>query len=90
MVWGIYYSISENLVDWTPRRLLREAPTTATYRCGGPKPIAYPSLIDPRSRSRSFETTGDRAYLYFTRFNYRRCEQTLDRDLVRVPVTVSR
>ena len=77
-------------MEWTPRRLLREAPTTATYRCGGPKPIAYPSLIDPRSRSRSFETTGARAYLYFTRFNYRRCEQTLDRDLVRVPVTISK
>ena len=45
---------------------------------------------DSASRSQSFETTGARAYLYFTRHNYRRCEQTLDRDLVRVPVTISK
>ena len=28
------------------------------YRCGDPNPVGYPSLLDPDSRSRNFETTG--------------------------------
>jgi hypothetical protein len=43
-------------------------------------------VLDPQSKSRNFETTGRRPYLYFTRFHYSACQQTLDRDLVRVPI----
>jgi hypothetical protein len=57
-----------------------------TYECGDPDPVAYPSLLDPESKARNFETTGKRAYLCFTRSNYRFCSETLDRDLVRVPI----
>ena len=90
LVTGIYLSVSSDLIHWSPRRLIMRAPTVQTFRCGGPSPIAYPSLIDPRSRSRTFATTGRRPYLYYTRFNYSRCRQTLDRDLARVPVEISR
>ena len=86
---GIYYSLSEDLLNWTPRRLLLRAPSVNTYRCGGPDPIAYPSLIDPSSPSPTFSTGGRRPYLYYTRFHYRDCARTEDRDLVRVPLEVT-
>jgi hypothetical protein len=89
-VWGIYYSTSTDLLHWTHRQLLVEAELTWTYQCGDADPLLYPSLIDPGSPSRSFDTTGTSAYLYYTRFHYAGCQQTMDRDLVRVPVTISR
>jgi hypothetical protein len=88
-VTGIHYSTSEDLVEWSPRRLLLRAPSVHSFRCGGRAPIAYPSLIDPSSRSRTFATADGRAFLYYTRFHYRDCRKTADRDLVRVPVEVS-
>jgi hypothetical protein len=83
---GIYYSTSGDLIDWTPRKLIVEVENRHTYQCGDPDPIAYPSVLDPESSSRNFETTGKRAYLYFTRSNYEACKETSDRDLVRVPI----
>jgi len=47
-------------------------------------------VLDPESTSRNFETTGRRPYMYFTRFHYRDCVQTLNRDLVRVRLSFSR
>jgi hypothetical protein len=85
-VFGVYYSLSDDTVNWSERQLLMEAEMTWTYRCGDRGPIRYPSLIDPNSRSRNFATTGQRAYLYYTQFNYVSCRPTLDRDLVRVPI----
>jgi hypothetical protein len=89
-VWGFYYSLSDDLIHWTQRKLIREAEMTWTYRCGDADPVAYPSVLDPSSKSRNFETTGRRPYLYFTRFHYSSCRQTLDRDLVRVPIQLSK
>jgi hypothetical protein len=87
---GIYYSTSDDLIHWTHRRLIMEVESRHTYRCGDPDPVAYPSVLDPSSTSRNFETTSKRAYLYFTRFNYESCQETLDRDLVRVPIEFSK
>jgi hypothetical protein len=89
-VGGFYYSLSDNLVDWSPRKLIREVALITSYRCGDPDPVYYPSVLDPNSKSRNFETTGRRPYLYFTRLHYEGCQQTLDRDLVRVPIEFSR
>jgi hypothetical protein len=84
--WGIFFSLSSDLIHWTERKLVREVELPWTYRCGDRNPVLYPSLLDPHSSSRNFETTGETAYLYFTRFHYRSCQQTMDRDLVRVPI----
>jgi hypothetical protein len=89
-VTGVYFSLSSDLIHWSPRRLITEATSVHTFRCGSPNPIAYPSLIDPRSDSRTFATTGRRPYLYYTRFNYEGCQRTLDRDLVRQRIELSR
>jgi hypothetical protein len=87
---GIYFSTSADLLHWEPRRLLVPAVTKQSYRCGGRSPIAYPSVIDPRSRSRTYATSGARPFLYYTQFRYRNCRQTEDRDLMRVPLAVRR
>jgi len=86
---GIYYAVSDDLIRWQGRRLLAEVELISTFRCGDRSPAVYPSLLDPRSESRNFETTGRRPYLYFVRFHNKACEQTLDRDLVRIPVEIS-
>jgi len=86
---GAYLSLSPDLVHWSAPKLFFPAQATWNYQCGDPDPIAYPSLIDSTSPSRNFETVGKTAYLYFTQFHYANCQQTLDRDLVRVPVRIT-
>lgn len=85
---GIYLSTSDDLINWSPRRLLMEAELPWTFECGDDMPVNYPSLLDPDSPSRNFDVTSQTGYLYFTRLNYRDCRQHLDRDLIRVPVTL--
>jgi hypothetical protein len=86
---GAYFSLSADLLHWTPPQLFFEAQSIWNYQCGDPDPIEYPSVIDPQSTSRNFQTVGKTAYLYFTQFHYSDCQQTLDRDLVRVPIEIS-
>jgi hypothetical protein len=86
---GIYFSTSDDLVHWSPRRLVTRAVTTHNYACGGPSPLSYPSLVDPESSSRTFATTGAHPYLYYTQFRYSDCSRTPDRDLVRVAVEIT-
>ena len=88
---GFFYSLSEDLINWSPSRMFMQAQMPWTHRCGEPDPVRDPSLIDPASTTRSFETIGRRPYLYFTRFNLEywnptTCWATLDRDLIRIPI----
>jgi hypothetical protein len=87
---GIYYSTSADLVHWSGRSLLRAVEAPWTFECGDRQPVTNPSVLDPASRSRNFETTGRRPWLYFTRFHYSGCELTLDRDLARIRLELSR
>jgi hypothetical protein len=88
--WGFYYSVSDDLIRWSQRKLLHETELPWTYRCGDRNPVLYPSLLDPASHSRNFETTGRRPYLFFTRFAYASCRQQLERDLVRIRVEIEK
>ena len=81
-VWGFYFSLSEDLINWTHRKLIMEVELPWTWEPGDGSTHLYPSLLDPDSTSLNFDTTDNQAYLYFTRFN----EFHLDRDLFRVPV----
>jgi hypothetical protein len=61
-----------------------------THVCGGPDPVAYPAIIDPSSTDRNFRVSGGSTYLYYVRIHYNAlCQQTLDRDLVRIPIQIS-
>jgi hypothetical protein len=84
---GIYYSFSSNLIDWSAPELLRQAmPWYGQHDCG--TFYDYPSLIDHSSSSPEFSSGGDDLYLYMTRYNWQTCSFGLDRDLVRVKVSV--
>lgn len=87
---GFFYSLSDDLVHWSRRKLIRKAELTYTFQCGDSTPVSYPSVLDPASSSRNFDTTGRTPYLYFTRFHYRNCVLTDNRDLVRVPIRFSK
>ncbi len=80
---GFYYSLSDDLVNWSPMQLLMATDLAQNVNWEAPF-LAYPSLIDPDDTSRNFEVTGQTPYLYFTRANA--MSPTLDFDLVRVRV----
>jgi hypothetical protein len=90
--WGVYYSLSDDLVEWSERRLLAAAhpkyvPVTDPAR---PHAILYPSVLDSGSPDRNFGTTAKVNDLYFTVYHYRvdergRCVvDGKNRDLVKV------
>ena len=85
-VWGFCYSLSEDLIHWSPRKLIMETKFPWRHDLPG-EMLLYPSLIDPNDSSRNFEKTGQRPYLYYSRWHaYTPANQGLDRDLVRVPI----
>jgi hypothetical protein len=79
---GIYFITSEDLVDWTPPIFISEAVWGFLHDNRTPYE-AYPTLIDHTSSAMSFDTTGQFAYLYFSRFN---SLNPRDYDLVRLPI----
>lgn len=83
--YGFYYALSEDLISWTMRVPLLEA--RLPWRATGRQAVyLYPTLIDHGSESVNFETSGATAYLYVTRLNFGSGD--LDRDLIRMPVTI--
>ncbi|MGH2978810.1 MAG: PKD domain-containing protein, partial [Solirubrobacterales bacterium] len=91
--WGFYTYTSDDLINWSQGTLMALAEFPWTHTCGEPDYIMYPSLLDPESQSRNFETTGQRPYLFFTHFNVAydngTCWMDWDRDLIRVPIEFS-
>ena len=81
---GFYYALSDDLIHWEHRVNLLELPLPWTVADHRETNYLYPTLIDHDSPSMSFETSGEVAYLYFTRNNFG--QGSLDRDLLRVKV----
>jgi hypothetical protein len=50
IVWGFYYSLSEDLIHWSERKLIKEVELVWTYRCGDADPVMYPSALTQRAR----------------------------------------
>jgi hypothetical protein len=86
---GVLVATSDDLIRWTAPRMLLAVPLMYAFACGASEAFAYPSLLDPGSRSRNFETIGALPYLYLTRFRLTGCRLGLDRDLVRYPLAVA-
>lgn len=81
------YSLSTDLIHWSPIQKIRRY-YVAWEGCPPPpgeKTEMYPSIIDHNDTTPNFEVAGQTPYLYFTRFN----DPYLDRDLVRVPMTIT-
>lgn len=87
---GVFVATSPDLIHWSQAKLALPLTVAGQQGCGEAAAFNYPSLIDPTSPTRNFETTGDRAMLYMTRFNLDSCKLGMDRDLIRVPVRISR
>jgi hypothetical protein len=90
---GFFYSLSSDLINWSPQRVVLRAEFPWTHECGEPSPVRQPSILDPNSPDRNFGTSGQRVSLYFIRSNLvydsNGCRETLDRDLVRIPIEFS-
>ncbi len=86
---GVFVATSRDLLAWSAPVLLWPAAGTAAWRCGDPPPVAYPSLLDPASPDRNFESVGATAMLFLTRWNPQGCRLGADRDLVRLPVSLT-
>jgi hypothetical protein len=102
----VYYALSSspNLSQWETTKLLVDADMIFTCDSGDTDPFLYPAALDHNSTSRNFETTGQSFHLYFTRYTQATCNgqthrwefppdnptASLDRDLVRVPVKLTR
>ena len=82
-VTGFYYSTSDDLINWTESELLTEIENGASWQCGDPDPVAYPSFLDPDSPDRNFNTSNQRLYLYYSPVRFVNCINTQTRDLVR-------
>lgn len=81
---GVYFSLSRDLLHWSPPQLI--LPTKLPYPPCTPDgtpdgSLLYPSLIDHGDTTPNFEVTGQSPYLYLVRWN-----SGLDRDLLRVKV----
>jgi hypothetical protein len=83
---GVFYSTSPDLIHWSATKLLMSIPRANECK----EMYVYPSLIDDQSGSRNFESLEKQPALYLTRFNRTECKATLDRDLIRIPLKLSR
>ena len=84
---GFFYSLSSDLINWAPLRLVREAHVPWSPECfpSGTIGATFPSFIDHGDATVNFERPGRTPHLYYTRFN----DHSLDRDLARVPVIIT-
>lgn len=84
---GFFFATSQDLVHWSRAELIMPIATQQECR---PWDV-YPSILDPVSPDRNFETITDNPYLYFTRFNVdqNHCRGTMDRDLLRVHLAIT-
>jgi hypothetical protein len=86
---GFYYSLSDDLIDWsTPRLMMTTVPLgdcTTSERSA-----AYPSILDPADTTTNFERPGSDVYLNYVRLNWCGAGSSWDRDLVRTPVRLLR
>lgn len=85
---GFHYATSPDLVNWSGPWPVQGGPTSNKRDCSSGRTFAYPSLIDPESRSRNFETVGSRAELYFSSLELQKCRMTTRRDLRSLPVRI--
>ena len=83
---GFYYATARDLTLWSEPRLLMAGRTAYSDLCKvGASIINYPSILDPTSASRNFDTLGTRPLLFFDIIAVEGC-QTTQRLLVYRPL----
>jgi len=83
---GFYYATARDLLHWSEPRLLMAGRTAYSDLCEvGPSIINYPSILDPGSTSRNFDSIGTHPLLFFDIMAVKDC-QTTQRLLVYRPL----
>ncbi len=83
-VWGIYYSLSTDLIHWTVRKLIMQANVNINPDLDPAETVVgYPAVIDHGDTTRNFERTGREVYLYYTTWVK---NDPYNRKLVRIPI----
>ncbi len=80
--WGFYYSLSDDLIHWTVRKLIMEA-NVNIHAQSGSDVYGYPAIVDHNDTTRNFEVSGREVYLYYSRWPY---GQNYNRTLERIPI----
>jgi hypothetical protein len=86
---GFFYALSADLVHWSEHRLLAEASLPWCPAGPGalePVSVLYPSIVDHADTTVNFERAGRTPHFYYVRYN----DGGIDRDLMRVPMTLTR
>lgn len=86
-VLGIVAAASLDFINWTPPILVWPDPSGALSDGDSRATDHDPSLLDPTSASRTFDTLGTDPYVYFVRDNP--AARPYDRSLLRVPISVT-
>lgn len=86
---GVHYATSLDLLRWSNPALLLPGIGPGAWTCDDPQPLFYPSMLDPTSQDRNFETVGPSPVLFATRFNVKDCRIGMDRELVRWSLHIS-
>ena len=88
---GAFYTTSVDLLQWSAPVLLVSTVGRGSWTCGDRAPVAYPSLLDPASVDRNFQTVGDGAELFATEFNLAPgCQVAPTRALIRWHVRIQK
>jgi hypothetical protein len=96
---GTYYSLSDDLVNWSDNQLLMKEDPATGGGCNDAG-VAYATILDPAdpaatanplspTANTNFDHPGRKPSLYFVRFNLdtaTACGITSDRDLARMPI----
>ncbi len=86
---GFYYASSRDLIHWGPAHLLLAGRTLYSGWCKADGPlINYPSILDPASASRNFDTVERTPELFFVAMQARNCA-TSGRLLLRRPLAIT-
>jgi hypothetical protein len=91
-VCGFYMQLSSDMVHWSREILVAEAILQGCPADPGapgvlePVEVIFPTFIDHADTSANFENIGRTPYLYYVRIN----AAPLDRDVIRVPLTLTR
>ena len=86
---GFWYSLSDDLVDWSAPRLIRTT-LTAGDCTTSERSAVYPSIIDAADQTANFDFPGQFAYLYYVKLMWCGAGSTIDRDMARIPVRFDR
>jgi hypothetical protein len=82
---GVYYTLSHDLLHRTEQKMFYATDST----CANLIEITYPPILGLASKSLILDTIGNTAQLFFTLTQLDNCQETINRDSLRIAVTIT-